>query len=190
MNVRFMLLFLLFVNAVQAKPAIEEHFEFYDIYPVSKEDIRSEIQQRTPIISQGSRFDGRTLWQVAWQYYRKKSDNLCHITRNEITLKVLYTMPAIAPKFTVKPKVRDAFDSYYQALLNHEKGHKKIGIQAASAIEQALLNFKSFSHCQGLDTAVNKAITAIINNHHRQDEDYDRQTEHGKLQGVSIDNPL
>ncbi len=184
-----MLLFWLFVNVVQAKPAIEERFEFYDIYPVSKEDIRSEIKQRTPLINQGSRFDGRTLWQVAWQYYRKKSDDLCHITKNEITLKVLYTMPAIAPEFSVKPKVRDAFDSYYQALLNHEQGHTKIGIQAATAVEQALLNFNGFSHCQALDTAVNKAITAIINSHHRQDEDYDRQTGHGKLQGVSINNP-
>ncbi len=184
----FIFLVLLYSNSVIANSAINTHFEYYDISPKTKYDIKSELQQRTPIINESIKFHGSTIWQVEWNISWKETNGICYLDSSKAKLNVLFKMPRISSNFSATNAVIDVFNKYYEALLMHEKGHMNNGIKALKDIKVLLSNFNSFSDCQVLNEAVKNAITNVVGKYKRQDIAYDTQTKHGKLQGVSIKN--
>lgn len=186
LRVWFVFLIFLYSNSVVANSAISTRFEYYDISPKTKYDIKSELQKRSPILHESTKFHGSTIWQVIWNISWTKSNGICFLDSSEAKLNVLFKMPRISSSFSATNVVITSFNRYYEALLKHENGHMDNGIQALNEINELLLNFNSFSDCQVLNDIVKDSITKVVEKYKRQDESYDRQTEHGKLQGVSI----
>lgn len=182
----FIFLVFLYSNSVVADSAINTLFEYYDISPKTKYDIKPEIQKNTPIINKGIKFHGSTSWQVEWSISWKKTDGICYLDSSETKLNVLFKMPRMSPNFSASDAVLGAFNRYYDALLKHENGHVNNGSKALKDINVLLSNFNSYSNCHVLNEAVNNAITKVVRKYKRQDITYDIQTKHGKLQGVSI----
>jgi predicted secreted Zn-dependent protease len=187
-RLRFCFTFLVFFysNAVIANSSVTTLFEYYAISPKTKYDIKSEMQRNTPIIKKGAKFHGSTSWQVEWNISWKKNDNICYLTASEAKLNVLIKMPKISPNADVSDAVLSSFNNFYAALLNHENGHVKNGIDALRDIDVLLANFNSYSDCIVLNKIVKSSITKIIRKYKHQDMAYDTKTKHGKLQGVSI----
>ena len=79
-------------------------------------------------------------------------------------------------------------ERFYSVLLKHEEGHKDSGLYAARDIEKALLSLGSFNDCQELEITANQTAKKIIQKYNKRDKDYDRKTDYGRLQGVSINN--
>ncbi len=188
MRFLFLLLFLLYSNSSVADSAINTFFEYYDISPKTKNDIKLEIQKNTPIINKSTKYHGKTSWQIEWDISWKQTNGICYLDASEANLDVLFKMPRISPDFDAKNTVTIAFNRYYRALLKHENGHRDNGIKALTDIKRLLSNFASFSDCKVLNKAVESAITMIVGKYKHQDIAYDLQTKHGKLQGVSIKN--
>lgn len=132
------------------------------------------------------KFHGSTSWQVEWSITWKKSSKICYIDTRTLKLNVTFIMPRISPDFSTTDVVIDSFNNYYEALLNHEKGHMDNGIKALKDINLLLENFNSFNDCQVLSKSVESTISKIVEKYKREDIVYDKKTEHGKLQGVSI----
>ncbi len=186
MQVWYVVLVFFASSLSYADSAIDTLFEFYDISPKTKKDIKTELQQYTPIINGGIKFHGSTSWQVKWQVSWKKTDDICYLDSSAATLKVLFTMPRISPEFTPSEEVLAAFNGYYSALLQHENGHMGNAKSALEHINMLLSNFNSYSDCQVLNDEVNNSIEKIVEKFKTKDKTYDVQTMHGKLQGVSI----
>ncbi len=186
LRVWFIFLVFLYSNSAVADSAINTLFEYYDISPKTKYDIKPEIQKSTPIINKSIKFHGSTSWLVEWSISWKKSNGICYLDSSEAKLNVLFKMPRISPNFSATNAVIGAFNKYYEALLKHENGHMNNGIKALKDIKVLLSNFNSFSDCQVLNEAVKNSITNVVGIYKRQDIAYDTQTKHGKLQGVSI----
>jgi predicted secreted Zn-dependent protease len=185
----FFILYLLLISSIAyAEPTINTRFDFYDIFPSTKNDLGREMENRSPIEEDGITFIGHTDWQVKWNFKWKKKNKMCNITKVRTSLKVTYTMPQIAKDHEVSQSVRQSFADYYNSLLNHEKGHMSSGLYAARDIEKALLSLGSFKSCDTLEETANATGDRIIKKYNKRDIEYDINTNHGETEGVSIDN--
>jgi predicted secreted Zn-dependent protease len=177
---------LLVSPPVQAEPTITTTFQFYDIYPRQVKDIGPELDHHTPIRVQGRKFRGYTKWYVRWQFTWYEKPGRCDITGVQTFLTVNYTLPRIPAKHRLPPATRAAFDRYYQALFRHEQNHKNSGLYAAREIETAIANLPPFKTCPALETAANQLGYRLIERYAQRDRDYDRETDHGRLEGVVL----
>jgi len=187
-NLRLLPIFLvlLYSSPAVAEFEINKSFEFYDISPKTKDDIKPEILKNTPIANENIKFHGSTLWQVEWRISWKKSNGICYLNFSYTKLNVLFKMPRISPNFNASDEVLGVFNKYYKVLLKHENGHMKNGTNALNDINKLLSNFNSYNDCQALNEGVKNAITKIVGKHKNRDIEYDIKTNHGELQGVSI----
>jgi predicted secreted Zn-dependent protease len=179
-------LVLFYSNSVIASSAVNTQFEYYEIFPKTQYDIKSEIQKNTPIINKNIKFHGSTSWQVEWSITWKKTNGICYLDTSAAKLNVLIKMPRISPKYKASDAVVGSFNKYYEVLLKHENGHMDNGIKALKDIDVLLSNFNSYTDCEVLNANVESSITKVIGKYKRQDIAYDEQTKHGQLQGVSI----
>ena len=83
---------------------------------------------------------------------------------------------------------RTIFNNFYAALFKHEQNHRDSGLYAARDIEKALLNLGSFPNCQKLESAANQKGHQILQQYVQRDIDYDKRTDHGRLEGVMVNN--
>ncbi|AIE74944.1 MULTISPECIES: DUF922 domain-containing Zn-dependent protease [unclassified Synechocystis] len=173
-----------------AEPAVQIEYKYYSIYPKNKWDLNRELDQRSPIIFQGKRYRGYTQWLVRWQYRWWSTAQDCKITNVTTNLNVTYTLPRIPPNHPAEPETRRVFGRYLAALFKHEENHKNSGLYAARAIEKALLNLGSFPNCQSLQTRAESIAQQIVYQYRQRDLDYDRQTDHGRKEGIMIENFL
>lgn len=171
-----------------SEPKKDTEFRFYDIYPKTKIDLKREMYNKTPITVNGRRFLGDTKWYVKWRFKWKKKNGNCYIYNVNTDLKVHYIMPRIPNNFPVDSKVRNSFNRFYRALFKHEQGHKASGLYAARDIEKKLLSTGGFNDCKKLEKSANKIGKNIIEKYNRRDKRYDQRTNHGRLEGVSIEN--
>ncbi|WP_223342962.1 MULTISPECIES: DUF922 domain-containing Zn-dependent protease [unclassified Synechocystis] len=185
-----MVLGLFWVARVGAEPIIKVEYKYYSIYPNTKWDLNDELNRRSPIIFQGKRYRGYTQWFVRWQYQWWFTAQQCQITTVTTNLDVTYTLPRIPPNHGADPEARRVFNRYLVALFKHEENHKNSGLYAARAIEKALLNLGPFPHCKGLQTKAESTAQQIVQRYRQRDLDYDRQTDHGRKEGIMIENFL
>lgn len=185
----FFVFFILLISSIAyAEPVIDTRFNFYKIYPSSKNDLSKEMHKRSPIRKNGKTFKGNTHWYVKWTFKWKRKNGICSITKVDTSLTVTYTMPQIAKGYEVTQSIRQSFENYYTSLLNHERGHMKSGLFAAREIEKSLLSLGSFKSCQRLDETANALGHKIIKKYNKRDKEYDKKTNHGKTEGVDINN--
>jgi len=75
---------------------------------------------------------------------------------------------------------------YYAALLAHEKGHGQFGIDMAEEIERTFRKMKYSGDCEVFSASANKKAYEILEKYKRMDNQYDRQTGHGKTEGAYL----
>jgi predicted secreted Zn-dependent protease len=180
----------LWTTRVGAEPIVKIEYKYYSIYPKTKWDLNNELNQRSPIIFQGKRYRGYTQWLVRWQYRWWSTAQQCQITNVTTNLDVTYTLPRIPPNHGADSEVRQVFNRYLAALFKHEENHKNSGLYAARAIEKSLLNLGQFPNCQSLQTKAESTAQQIIQRYRQRDLDYDHQTDHGRKEGIIIENFL
>jgi hypothetical protein len=181
-------LFLLIFFPVLAEPTIETKYNFYSIYPQKKQDLEAEMTKRSPIIYQGKKFKGYTKWYLEWRIRWIENQGSCKITQVKTALTITYTLPKIPEEFGTSEETRTIFNDFYAALFKHEQNHRDSGLFAARDIEKALLNLDSFPSCQQLELTANQKGHQILQQYVQRDIDYDKRTDHGRLEGVMINN--
>lgn len=181
---------LLWTVRVGAEPIVKIEYKYYSIYPKTKWDLNNELNRRSPIIFQGKRYRGYTQWLVRWQYQWWSTAQQCQITKVITNLDVTYTLPRIPLDYNADPEARRVFNRYLAALFKHEENHENSGLYGARAIEKALLNLGPFPNCQSLQTKAESTAQRIIQRYRQRDLEYDRQTDHGRKEGIMIENFL
>jgi predicted secreted Zn-dependent protease len=77
--------------------------------------------------------------------------------------------------------------SFVQILTNlrvHELGHVAIASEAASAIEKSLAAMPQMASCAALESAANAAGYVLLEACKGRQMEYDRVTDHGRLQSL------
>ncbi|WP_062265007.1 DUF922 domain-containing Zn-dependent protease [Endozoicomonas arenosclerae] len=180
------LFFLLLPTATLAVPVVETSTEYYEVQGSSPYELRQQLNERSPVIDDGERFDASTKWDVRWHFEWAEANNQCRIKAVTSRLEVKFTLPEWINRDSARKRLREKWDRYFTALQEHESGHKAFGFEAATEIEQAIASMKPETSCQKLEKKANELGDSIINQYVEKEIKYDRITRHGLDQGASF----
>jgi predicted secreted Zn-dependent protease len=178
------LLTLISISITEAKPAVNTNINYYTVTGKTIDEIANSLNTQTPIIYQGKKYHANTAWNVKWRFYWQESNNSCQITSVNTSVDVKFTMPKLVTYSSLNTAVKNKWDKYYSALINHENGHKNFGIQAANKIEKAILEMGKKNTCSELEKTANNIGYQIIKEDALQEKKYDEITNHGAKDGA------
>ena len=170
---------IFFSSLTNAKPVVDEKFEFYVVSPNSTSELVSMLDAKSPIKSNGKVYYGHTEYKINWHFWWEQSAVKCHITKVETTLKLIYTMPKLA---THDREVQSVWKRWYPHLLKHEKHHGQLAKDTASKITGDLLSMKPQSNCKQLSIAANKLASELMTELEILTKRYDVNTNHGETE--------
>ena len=101
-----------------AKPTVKVSTEYYEIDGRTRDELREEMRTKGP-----NGYFGWTNWYIRWT-------GGC-----DVSVEVTYTMPKLKSPDGISAKLKESFDTFYDALLMHEENHGSHGISAANEIK-------------------------------------------------------
>jgi predicted secreted Zn-dependent protease len=180
-----LLLVLIFPSQLNAEPIVNEKVKEYHVYFNNVDTLLSDIDKASPIRQDGSIYHAHTDTYVKWNYWWDSSEKSCTFNRVQTTVDITYTLPLLR-KSSASKQVLDIWRLYYPALVQHEKGHGEIAINAAREIEKTLIQMPSYNNCDSLSQKANLKAQDILARFRPKHMDYDKITEHGKTEGANI----
>lgn len=169
-----------------------ERTQYYDFFGTRSSDADQDLRARLLSVNDHAgrlqRFAGQTDWSIEWQTCLKRLPEECRIAGVELTVNVAYTLPRWADRDWSTRDVRQRWDRYALTLADHERGHGQIALQVASLIEKELVG-RSAGSCAALDFETSNRVSVLMRQGEAMQNDYDRSTEHGVLQGASFPFP-
>ena len=173
-------------SSALAEVLLEERFEHYEIAPSEVDQIKIELRKRSPVSRANQIFHGGTEWTLVPHFRWKKDRYLCRIKDVHVKLNGTYTLPRLYNRVSASESTKVRFAAYYDALMDHEKGHQALWYKAGEEIERTLNNFEPHFSCDELARQAKLRIAEIIKTYQQLNRDYDKQTGHGKTQGAVI----
>lgn len=178
----FLCLFLLALP-LMAAPALTESKYYYDVSGLTEQAIREDMNaQRRRHVRGG--YDAYVSWSLAWHFHYDDDLKGCKIVRASTSLKVDYQLPRWVDEAAANAPLRQRWNAYYDALLEHEYGHRDFGIAAAEAVASALLAMPHYRDCLVLRRNANELAARVLWGYLVREKDYDRETRHGMTQGA------
>jgi len=175
----------LVTTVVVAEPVVNTSYQYYTASAKHASELRAALNQASPVHEDGRAFHGHTKWHVNWHFHWYQRGSSCDMTSVTTDVSVDYTLPQFLPAAGADADVQQRFDDYYRALFTHEQGHAQHGIDAAREVERSLMQMSAES-CNTLNDDANRRAHAILDKFSKKDVDYDRDTDHGRLQGAVL----
>jgi len=128
-------------------------------------------------------FHGRADWKLSYRFRSQAGPGGCAVSSIETDLDLQMTLPRWTPPAGVSGDLASRWDRYVAALRLHEEGHLDHGRGAEKAF-RAAASAATAADCGSLDRALRERFSQLIADYQGRDREYDRRTEHGKLQGA------
>lgn len=175
---------------LDAQPIVRHtRTEYYDVRGNTPEDLRRAMLRLGPV-HEGERVYGRTDWTLRWRYSYEPHDRWgCTVTRLDIELETVITLPRWDPPRTADPEVVRAWGRFIRALEEHEEGHRTIADAAAREARRRLRRVRAPT-CSLLGTEIDEEGQRIIAEHERRSGEYDEETARGRTQGAVWPPPV
>ena len=168
-----------------AKIEYSERFEYYDIYPVSVADVKVQLVDKSPVRIDGENFMAKTRWSVQTAFWAKFTMVGTGVKRTDIFVKVAYTMPRLAEGCCADDIIHH-FDSFYEKLMLHEKGHSQHALNCMATLSHELMKTQPQADFKALKKLFYQRNNAIIAGCEDLSNRYDVETNHGYTQGAFI----
>ncbi|GAA0857288.1 DUF922 domain-containing protein [Aliiglaciecola litoralis] len=182
------LTFISIINShAQAQVILRERFHHYNIQPQSVAEIKIELRKHSPVNKENQLFHGGTQWKLFPKFGWKIENNLCRIKEVVVYLEGEYTLPKMSNRTTSTETLKRTFDLYYDNLVDHEKGHQALWIEAGEEISRKLKSMPAHYLCEHLKRQGMAMVNDIVADYQMRNSKYDITTEHGKTQGVFIE---
>jgi predicted secreted Zn-dependent protease len=121
----------------------------------------------------------------AWTYQPVFAD-ACRAERATVDLRLTFTYPRWAASGEVAQPVADAWARYLANVETHEQGHGQIAQAAATELARAIQAVPAQPTCDDLGPAISAAATDVLQRHTQAQVAYDRETQHGAVQGATL----
>jgi predicted secreted Zn-dependent protease len=167
------------LSTALAEPEISINRVYYSIEGGSADDILADIHIKSPVQHNGRRHTAQTRWHVNWRFWWHDNGDSCKITRVTTTLDVVYTLPRLKTGSSMPEDLLARWEAFNTALLEHEQGHKDLGVRAANEIENRISAMEPKDSCSRLEQDANRIARDVIDEYSRIEEEYDRSTNHG-----------
>ena len=119
-------------------------------------------------------------WNVEWRGKLNPSPNGCSGSGYTTETKIVTTLPRWTPPADVSPEVKVQWTRFFVALAQHEAGHARIGRAAAVKVDETIRQVGVQPDCDTVQRLINERAESVLAEHRRQDEEYDRRTDHGR----------
>ncbi|MBN2383821.1 DUF922 domain-containing Zn-dependent protease [bacterium] len=183
----FLCFFLIIVGLtgnLVAGPSVNEETIYYDVRGATVQELRANMNTTSPITFKGKKYDAYTDWKVNWNFWWDTLEEGCAITSVEVILTVTFTYPRWLDRQDAPPALQSKWERYLTALIEHEEGHKAIGLACAREIEERLSEMSPSASCELLEQIANDLADTILQKHINLEKDYDRRTDHGQKTGA------
>ncbi len=172
------------VSHASTEPSVSMNTSYYSINGKSEDEIRNNLNKKTPIFENGRKFDAYTEWFVNWNFWWRKSSRSCAITKVKTRINIRQTFPKLKTNLPISGSLDIKWKKYMKSLLEHENGHKSLGLKAANEIKKRISNMSARSTCKKLEADANKIGNNILNKYKNLETRYDHRTNHGTNEGA------
>lgn len=164
--------------SASAQAAVTESLRHapYTVRGESVGDVRADISSKQP--SKG--FDGRTTWNVRWDFRYQPRGSGCSVVGIAIKLDIVIIVPRLE---TGNEELAESFAIYSRALMEHEMGHAETARGVARRIDAGIAGLTAAT-CPELVRKANDLGHAIVREGNAEDVAYDARTGHGDTQGA------
>ena len=166
--------------------AVTTGYIYYVIEGTTAEQLRDQMNQSGRKDKYGNHWDAYTDWYITWSYPYDQTAHGCSVGEIEVEVEVNFEFPEWNVPVNVSQDLITQWGDFLRALQKHEDGHYEIAIDAACEILQGIYSLPSYPSCLNLDEAVEIKTEQILDVYREREKDYDRDTDHGKSQGVSF----
>ena len=181
-SILLLLAYALLPGAAMAKAHENLVYSYYEVKARSDQPLSAQLYAASPIKEEGQTFHGHTNWTLQWTLkLSADKSGFCRISSAKTQLHAVVILPKLDGANTQQLA---SFDRYVAALQQHELGHYKIAEQAAQAIEHKLHAVKGMRNCATLQAYANKNAQRTLDYFNEKNRQYDRETNHGQMQGA------
>jgi predicted secreted Zn-dependent protease len=163
----------------------DDVFKFYDVRGSTAAELRAEIARLGPV-SEGTRHQGLTNWRITWQTVTTSDRGKCSATAANVTYAVEIVIPRWVNEVGAPQALSTSWRTYLTGLLRHEHGHRDIAEEGVEEVRRVLKNPVSQATCAAAAAALNGAGKAIVDKTGARQRQYDKDTDHGRGQGVRL----
>jgi predicted secreted Zn-dependent protease len=161
--------------------------DYYDVYGSTVGEIRASLKRAGPRVGD-SIWHGKADWRVNWRTRYAQGPSRCRVTEASVDFSVIITLPRWSPHPNTDYALIAQWNTYLRALELHENGHRDIGASAAREILSTLRSMSS-PRCDDMNDQATEAARRITDRHKELNQDYDRDTRHGRTQGATWPPP-
>jgi predicted secreted Zn-dependent protease len=155
-------------------PEVHRQNLYYEIGGRTFQDIRREINRRSPTRINNKLAIAWCSWQVAWNIHTRVKDNRCEISFIDTSAAVSITMPRWVNYASAGDGMKAAWDQYYASILAHEETHANHGVTAANDIHRRLSELGGSSSCKSIQEEGGLLANRIIREYREKDAELDR----------------
>jgi predicted secreted Zn-dependent protease len=158
--------------------------EYYEVIGGSVGELLASLKEQGRLATQTDSNFARTTWTVTWtgQWAPAPGDTLCAVTSSSVRLESRMALPRWRPSPGASSGLAGDWASFVRRLTGHENGHLATAVEAARAVDARLEHLRG--HCGTMETAARATIDSVVASFRAVDEDYDRRTGYGALQGA------
>ena len=156
--------------------------EGYPVYGLTLPQLQSSMHANSP----NSPFFGRSDGRITWNFRFYDTGGECRMTSVGVDVRVVISMPDWKDRDQAPPDLVRQWDTFYEALLRHEKGHARITRQQANRVRQQMSRLGARPRCSTLSAEANEVGNQILKKSQRLQDEYDRRTDHGKKEGATL----
>ena len=168
----------------RAEPEVRESIETYDVHGSTAAQVRRDLARHGPRVG-GRAYGARTTWELTWTYSLEERDAECGLASCDVRVDITTTLPRWVPDDPAPDdKLVARWERYLSALATHEEGHRRFGLEAASAVERSLTSIVPEPTCADLEAAIAAAAAEVVGQYRERERRYDEETKHGRADGA------
>lgn len=165
---------------------IVERSAHYAVHGSDGNALAREMAERGPQHPTWRRAWACTAWELRSRYALERDGRPCRLLEPAVVLDVVTTMPRWEPKGVVPMRLRASWRRMLDKAADHEREHRRHGVDAAQAAALALAAVPASGDCALIERQVRSAIRRASSDALRRSRIFDRETDYGRLGGVRL----
>jgi len=165
-------------------PAVSEKQEFYEIRGWGEKELRDQMTRQGIAWNDGKKYDSITIWHVKWDYEHERSSQSCSAQAFQATAEITIRYPQWVRTEAAPQELKDKWDGYLANLMEHEKGHRDMVVEAVEDLTRAVAHLPAAPTCAELDRLVRSLCHERMAKLNDEAKEYDAATLHGAEQGA------
>lgn len=166
---------------VAAKTEIKHNTKYYSVEVAEAGELRSALQQSTPIIRSGNKFYAQTRYAINWTYNANVKNGFCKVGKPKVTAVIHTTLPKLESQNAAAIEKWEAWYTNLQAYQNKRQQH---AVDTAQRLDKKLKKLKRQRHCDQLFKNATVVADEIIEDSLAEAVDYDEKTRYGYTEGA------